>query len=200
MSNATTVAALYVIPDGVYSTMPGVDLWPESRDARVYAGPHPVVAHPPCAAWSRMASLREWKYGYKRGIDGGCFSAALSSVRNFGGVLEHPAESAAWAKFGLLKPRFGSWQRSESGDWVTEVWQVDYGHRARKRTWLLCSGTVPPPLRWEKRKHSAVVSGSTNHNSRPTCGGQRVWAKEAKRTPPEFAELLLSIARSASHG
>lgn len=42
-----TVAALYVEADGPYSRVEGVDLWPESRDARKYAGPHPVVAHPP---------------------------------------------------------------------------------------------------------------------------------------------------------
>ena len=44
-----TVAALYVEPDGPYSNLDGVEVWDEARDARTYAGPHPVVAHPPCA-------------------------------------------------------------------------------------------------------------------------------------------------------
>ena len=44
---ACRVAALYVEPDGVYSALPDVDPWPVHRDARAYAGPYPVVAHPP---------------------------------------------------------------------------------------------------------------------------------------------------------
>ena len=39
-----TVAALYVETNGSYFGLPGVDPWDEPRDARLYAGPHPVVA------------------------------------------------------------------------------------------------------------------------------------------------------------
>lgn len=38
-----TVAALYVLACGPYSRMADVDPWPESRDALLYRGPHPVV-------------------------------------------------------------------------------------------------------------------------------------------------------------
>src|SRR5215472_11710687 len=97
----TTIAALYVERGGVYWDLPGVDAWDEERDARLYAGPWPVVAHPPCQRWCLLAGLVEHMYGYKRGDDGGTFAAALESVRRFGGVLEHPAYSAAWAEFDL---------------------------------------------------------------------------------------------------
>jgi len=36
------VAALYVEERSVYHTLPDVDCWPASRDARLYAGPWPV--------------------------------------------------------------------------------------------------------------------------------------------------------------
>lgn len=69
MHNATgdprvmRVAALFVQPDGCYTGLPDVDAWPEHRDARRYAGPWPVVAHPPCQLWGALAAvlLRHWR-------------------------------------------------------------------------------------------------------------------------------------------
>src|SRR3990167_6956528 len=104
----TMIAALYVAPGGVYYGLDDVDPWPESRDARTYVGPWPVVAHPPCARWGRYwfggPSCRERKV---KGDDGGCFAAALEAVRAYGGVLEHPEVSAAFATFGLRRPDRG---------------------------------------------------------------------------------------------
>ena len=93
------VAALYVQEVGAYSGLPFVDMWPESRDARKYCGPYPVVAHPPCQRWGALAAVnyKRWGGDHNRpGNDGGCFAAALESVRRFGGVLEHPAKSRAF--------------------------------------------------------------------------------------------------------
>ncbi len=100
------VAALYVQTAGCYFGVPDVDPWDIERDARKYAGPHPVVAHPPCERWSKLSGFVEHVYPgrFKRGDDGGCFASALASVRAHGGVLEHPEGSAAWNAHGLIRP------------------------------------------------------------------------------------------------
>lgn len=90
------IAALFVQANGSYYGLPDVDPWDQKRDARLYPGPWPVVAHPPCSRWCRLAGLVEARWGHKRGEDGGCFAFALASVRRWGGVLEHPAYSDAW--------------------------------------------------------------------------------------------------------
>lgn len=88
------IAALFVDPRGCYSKIPDIDLWDEKRDARLYVGHWPVVAHPPCSRWCRLAGLVEARWGHKKGDDGGCFASALASVRKWGGVLEHLPHTA----------------------------------------------------------------------------------------------------------
>jgi len=210
----TRVAALYVSPRGCYADLPDVEPWglPE-RDARDYAGPWPVVAHPPCSRWCRLAGLVEARWGHKRGDDGGCFAAALAAVRQWGGVLEHPAYSDAWAAFALPIPsRTGGWQRGFCGGWSCHVEQGRYGHRAKKATWLYAYGVVPPPMRWgfiadtelhpvrwrdsaKRERARALVSWCGNH----VPGGEnrpRLGKREASATPLEFRDALLAIARS----
>jgi hypothetical protein len=91
------VAVLYVDPRGPYPKLVGPDMcWDEKRDARTYAGPWPVVAHPPCQLWVNFAHLNFKRYGGEHnrpGNDGGRFSSALRIVLEYGGVLEHPADS-----------------------------------------------------------------------------------------------------------
>jgi hypothetical protein len=191
-----TVAALYVQPKGTYASMSGVECWDEARDAKSYDGPHPVVAHPPCARWCQLAGLVEHRYGYKKGDDGGTFAAALASVRQFGGVLEHPAYSRAWAHFGLIDPPPRGWQRCIDGAWVCQVSQAAYGCRARKLTWLVCYGNDDPASpSWDRPAWTGVVSGARNNCGRPL--DQRVWPKEASKTPPAFAEFLVELARNS---
>jgi hypothetical protein len=42
------VAALFVAAGGIYFGRDNVDAWDVTRDARLYAGTNPVLAHPPC--------------------------------------------------------------------------------------------------------------------------------------------------------
>lgn len=195
------IAALFVQTNGVYFGLPDADPWDEARDARLYAGPWPVVAHPPCSRWCRLAGLVEARWGHKRGDDGGCFAAALAAARRFGGVLEHPAYSDAWAAFDLPRPPTGGgWVRGICGGWSCYVEQARYGHPAKKATWLYAFGVAPPTLRWgmtADRESRALVSWCGNHTAahdkRP-----RVGKATASRTPLPFRDVLLDIARSAS--
>lgn len=195
-----TIAALFVQRGGVYWDLSGVDAWDAERDARLYAGPHPVVAHPPCSRWCRLAGLVEARWGHKRGDDGGCFASALESVRTWGGVLEHPAYSDAWPAFGLPIPsRSGGWQRGMCGGWSCRVEQGRYGHKAKKATWLYAHGVELLSLRWGYRhdsKSDALVSWCGNHTSK--CDKrERVGKAAASKTPPEFRDVLIAMARSA---
>ncbi len=196
-----TVAALYVEKDGVYASLPNVDLWDEERDARLYEGPWPVVAHPPCARWGSLSYVNQAKYGYIIGDDGGCFTSALWSVRMFGGVLEHPAHSLAWSTFNLPIPGRSGWTESLlDGGFTTEVSQVAYGHRARKRTWLYAVGCELPELDWRDLDGECIVGDLWHGNGRRLGRGDRprMYQREALATPPAFRDVLLAMARSAS--
>lgn len=194
-----TVAALYVHPRGVYAGLPDVELWDEQRDARLYAGPHPVVAHPPCSRWCRLAGLVEARWGHKKGDDGGCFAAALEAVRTWGGVLEHPAYSDAFAAHDLPAPTPGGWQRTICGGWVCYVEQGRYGHPAKKATWLYAHGVaLLPSLDWRELadgESRALVSWCGNRTSRFEKR-PRVGKRAAASTPVAFRNMLLEMARS----
>jgi len=200
-SGATTVAALFVERGGVYWDLPNVDPWDEKRDARLYEGPHPVVAHPPCKRWCRLAKFVQSQHPHLAvGDDGGLFAHALEAVRRWGGVLEHPAWSMAWAVHGLIAPPQVGWQRTIEGEWVCEVAQSAYGHRAKKETWILYVGERPPaPMLWEKPRGTHMVSycsqrgdGTYFRNNK-----RRMTKREGAATPTAFRDVLLDIARNA---
>jgi hypothetical protein len=194
------IAALYVEKDGAYYGIPDVDPWDMERDARRYAGPHPVVAHPPCGRWCQLASVNEKRWGAKIGDDGGCFAAALRAVRTYGGVLEHPAYTLAWQTFGLPRPVRGYWRRDLTDEgWVAEVSQGAYGHPARKRTWLYANvpdARLLPDLNWSDPPGLAVV-GAGIHSGQ-AAGRGRIDGAAASATPPAFLNVLLELARSVS--
>jgi hypothetical protein len=113
-----------------------------------------------------------------------------------------------WAA-GLELPRPGLGDRF--GGYTIEVEQVEWGHIARKRTWLYCVG-VPslldghssfsaleaPPFPGRAPTHWA--SGSRGQSSRrgaPVPPGIKVCsAQQRNRTPRLFAEYLVRLAES----
>jgi hypothetical protein len=84
------------------------------------------------------------------GEDQGCFASALCAVRNYGGVLEHPAHSHAFNWFGVITPKSAfTWTGPDQfGGWVCQVEQGHYGHLSRKATWLYACKTERPEMTW----------------------------------------------------
>lgn len=200
-----TVAALFVAKGDCYTDLPDVDPWTEDRDARLYAGPWPVVAHPPCERWGRY-----WGGGpsakHKRtlGDDGGCFTCAITSVRLYGGVLEHPEASHAWRANGLLAPpKAGQWIWAGDGMGVTCcVEQGHYGHRARKATWLYAVGIKLPDLVWGPCAGKSRLDVGYHSADERKRGGrvaaERLTRAECIATPIAFRDVLLAMARSVT--
>jgi hypothetical protein len=177
-----TVAALYVDPRGPYPSMPGVECWDEKRDARNYAGPHPVVAHPPCGPWSRLKH-------FCRRQDASCGPRAVEQVRVHGGVLEHPADSTLFPYCAMPLPG----EFPDLWGFTVAVNQCDWGHVCRKPTWLYVCGVLfpefpdkPPP---REPTHS-ICNGSGMAD-----GKLRATALQARVTPPAFADFLVELAR-----
>jgi hypothetical protein len=188
------VAVLYVDPRGPYPGM--VRHWYDAeRDAKKYEGPWPVVAHPPCGPWSVMRHL-------SRETTADCAPLALNAVREFGGVLEHPKGSTFFRAYSLPLP---GELPDEWGGYTIEVSQCDWGHVARKRTWLYIVGTprgALPPMP-APRTPTHWASGGRTRSSRqgtPVPPGIKVCsAQQRRRTPPAFAAWLLEIARASPH-
>lgn len=194
------VAALFVQPDGCYADLKTVDPWPEERDARKYKGPLPVVAHPPCQLWGNLASVNFARWGGEHnrpGNDGGCFRFAVDAVNQWGGVLEHPANSKAFAANGITPPCSMGWQQIIEGGWVCEVWQSAYGHRANKATWLYYNGKNPPrELDWRRIVGTHQVGCPDQRGkaaNKPTLS-----KREANATPESFRDELLALAIEAN--
>ena len=174
---------LYTMPQSVYLGMEGVDCWDEERDARSWPGGTPVVAHPPCRLWGRLRRLSTAPIAEKD-----LARHAVSEIRRWGGVLEHPAGSLLWADQGLPTPDRGS-----RGEFTIAAPQRWWGHRCEKWTWFFVAGLkiedIPPiPLRLGYPTH--VVTSSKKIRNRELKN-----RSERSATPPLLAEWLVAIAR-----
>lgn len=201
------IAALFVEPGGCYFDLRGVDPWDLKRDARKYAGPYPVVAHPPCERWGRFwhGSTRK-PHQFELGADDGCFEAALRAVVHYGGVLEHPADSHAWKTFGLVKPpRTGGWVQSGVAGATCYVEQGHYGHLSRKPTWLYAHRCDWLDLEWgqlPQRLHPVALAKHGYEKARRIGMMAMVGGKDKKKirnaTSIEFRDVLIALAESSA--
>lgn len=176
------IAVLFARRDSIYKTLPDVDVWDEDRDALCWPGGTPVVAHPPCRAWGRLRTFARPDPG-----EADLALWAIIQVRRYGGVLEHPSGSTLWPFANLPNPG----KRDKSGGWTLPINQHDWGHRAKKATWLYIVGCSPvdtptTPLRLDEPTH--VVQ-----SRRP--GRRHVTRAEREHTPIELARWLVEVAK-----
>jgi hypothetical protein len=103
------VAALWLRSDSNYLAVPGVECYDLPRDAYTYAGPWPVIAHPPCGPHGRYraVSRQDRQAGY----------LALELATRYGGVVEQPASSSLFLGGQVVR-------------------QHDFGHPSEKMTRL----------------------------------------------------------------
>lgn len=173
------VAALCVAPNSVYHALPDVDAFDASRDARAFAGGCPVVAHPPCRAWSTYCRHQAKPAAGEKELGLWC----VDQVREWGGILEHPAHSKLWEAADLPQPG-----RAQNRDFFTlEVWQAWWGYPMKKATWLLFVGinfdAVHLPFQLHNpgadRRRQQVMS---KHQRAATCEPLARWLVDYART------------------
>lgn len=190
MTAARGVAVLFARSDSIYKTFDGVDVWDAERDARLWAGGSPVVAHPPCRAWGRLRAFANPRHDEKE-----LAIWAVDKVRRYGGVLEHPAHSTLWPAAGLPAPG----ARDAWGGWTLPVSQNWWGHKAQKNSWLYVVGVVPAdmpvmPLVLGEASHIVSGSGRRLDGSRSKRRPE-ITKAEREHSPVDFALWLVELAR-----
>lgn len=186
---ANQIAVLFARHDSIYKTLPGVDVWDKERDALLWSGGCPVVAHPPCRLWGR---LRHFARVPDADAERALALWAVEQVQKWGGVLEHPAGSRLWIAAGLPMP--GDFD--DFGGWTLVVSQWWWGHKADKLTWLYICGVEPeniPAIPFRIGEPEYVVQSRKRENHRP-----HISKPEREHTPIGFAKWLIELARRAS--
>lgn len=188
------IAVLFARRDSVYKTLPEVDVWDADRNALTWPGGAPVIAHPPCRAWGRLRNVARPAEGEKE-----LALWAVRQVRQWGGILEHPAGSLLWQEANLPAPSVhDAWH-----GWTLPIVQHWWGHPAEKKTWLYivgCQANDLPPLPLRLGAAPAIVGtpGRRRDGTRlkPGEAGWRPEIAKADRehTPPALAEWLVTLA------
>ena len=179
-----TVAALCVAPNSIYKALPGVDAYDKARDVRTFSGGMPVVAHPPCRAWSAYTAHQAKPEPGEAELGLLC----ADWLREWGGVLEHPAHSRLFKAARLPQPG------KRAGELFTvPVLQAWWGYPMRKETWL-CFSCVDI---------MALEYPYTEHDSRAGVGDrsrQQVMSKHQRAATVEpMARWLVDAARMAAN-
>jgi hypothetical protein len=174
------IAVLCAARNSIYKTMPDVEVYDIDRDVRSFAGGMPVIAHPPCRAWSAYCRHQAKPLPGEKELAPLC----VEWLRQCGGVLEHPAHSRLYDELRLPKPG----EAERDGLWSMAVRQSWWGDTRSKCTWLLFSGVAKKNVDVPFELHQPQ-------------GDRRRWQVMSKHqraaTPPAFAKWLVDIASAS---
>ncbi len=185
---AARVAVLFVRPDSVYFTLPGLEVYDRARNALLYPGGLPVICHPPCATWGRLAHFFPRRPGEHRLALWG-----LLQVRRWGGVLEHPKNSGLWTECHLPAPG----RTDRYGGFCVVFPQFWFGHRAEKLTRLYVCGCRPadlPPMPFVLGEAPATVGRVKKYCLGKPGHRPEVSHKARESTPEALARWLVAVA------
>jgi hypothetical protein len=179
------IPVLFTRKDSIYLSLPNTDCFDIDRNAKSYTGSSPIIAHPPCRSWGVLAHLAKPREGEKE-----LAPWAVDLVRKNGGVLEHPRGSGLWREKPLPLPG----QFDEFGGFTFPVFQLWFGHKAQKATFLYICGCLPlqlPAVPLHLGSASYVVAKSrSKHQKLP-----EISKSDRERTPVLFAEFLIDIVK-----
>lgn len=180
------VSVLFARSDSIYKTLPDCDVWDIERDALKWPGGNPIVAHPPCRAWGQMKHFAKPREGERD-----LAIWAIEQIREWGGVLEHPAQSELWPFMNLPMPG----RRDVLGGfsiWISQFW---FGHKADKPTLLYIAGMEPaelPEIPFRLGDPDFVIASTVRKSQK----GWKPHVPKAERehTPPLLAKYLVELA------
>ena len=185
--------ALFCRRDSDYKLRQHWDVYDADRDALTYDGNGPIVCHPPCRFWGRLAHMagRSGKMTAEQiAKEKGLAPWSVDRIRRVGGILEHPSGSKLFNHL----PAIG--ETDFYGGFVIEIDQYDFGHVAHKKTRLYIVGVSPedlPPLPPKDQTVHYCEKGKRRSICGNVEGTTRCTQKQREYTPSDLIEWLSLI-------
>jgi hypothetical protein len=181
------ISVLFAARDSVYKKIPGLDVWDEDRDALNWPGGNPGIFHPPCRLFCRLRHLSTAPESEKE-----LAYWSVSKVRQWGGVLEHPAHSRLWDEALLPSPG-----HADNYGFSYDLDQYWFGHSGKKRTWLYICGLDPEHV----PVHAIRLAGNyedlfASAGRKYVPGSRHSGIRSA--TPLAFAQWLVEVASNVT--
>ena len=175
------IPVLFTQEKSNYDKIKLFDCYDIKRNALSFNGRVPLIAHPPCRKFSKLRGLSTAPLSEKK-----LAFFALSKVRQFGGILEHPRSSTLWinGNFNLdgSIDTYGGFLRSVDLSW--------FGFPARKATMLYFCGIRPdqmPAFPFSLNAITHIISSTARSNKK------EISKKMRSATPLRMVEYFIEV-------